>query len=120
MQVVESFVWVPAFTDLKLHDITAGPGSPDAEAIDINQPAGSAAFHGGNRRFLTKKLWGAANEKPYFHHGLFTTLREAVLAHDGEALTSRENFVALTPDERDRVIEFLKSLQVLPPGPEDR
>lgn len=113
-------VWVPAFTDLKLHDITAGPGSPDAEAIDINQPAGSAAFHGGNRRFLTKKLWGAANEKPYFHHGLFTTLREAVLAHDGEALTSRENFVALTPDERDRVIEFLKSLQVLPPGPEDR
>jgi CxxC motif-containing protein (DUF1111 family) len=108
-------VWVPAFTDLKLHDITSGPGDPNEEAIDINQPGGSPGFLGGNRTFLTKKLWGAANERPYFHHGLFTTLREATLAHDGEALASRTNFEALTGDEQDRVIEFLKSLQVLPP-----
>jgi CxxC motif-containing protein (DUF1111 family) len=108
-------VWVPAFTDLKLHDITSGPGDPNEEAIDINQPGGSSGFLGGNRTFLTKKLWGAANERPYFHHGLFTTLREATLAHDGEALASRTNFEALTGDEQDRVIEFLKSLQVLPP-----
>jgi hypothetical protein len=110
-------VRVPAFTDLKLHDITTGPGDPNAEAIDINQPVGSPGFHGGNRRFLTKKLWGAANERPYFHHGLFTTLRAAVLAHDGEALAARTTFEGLTTDEQDRVIEFLKSLQVLAPGP---
>ena len=78
-------------------------------------PPGSAGFLGGNRRFLTKKLWGAANERPYFHHGLYTTLRETTLAHSGEALASRQAFVALTDDERDPVIEFLKSLQVLPP-----
>ena len=30
----------------------------------------------GNCRFLTKRLWGAANEPPFFHHGLFTTLRQ--------------------------------------------
>ena len=29
-------VWVPAFTDLKLHDITAGPNDPNAEALDQN------------------------------------------------------------------------------------
>lgn len=110
-------VWVPAFTDLKLHDITSGPGDPNEEAIDINQPAGSSGFTGGNRRFLTKKLWGAANERPYFHHGLFTTLREATLAHDGEALAARMAFQALTAADQDRVIEFLKSLQVLPPEP---
>lgn len=110
-------VWVPAFTDLKLHDITTGPGDPNEERININHPGGSPAFLGGNRQFLTKKLWGAANERPYFHHGLFTTLREATLAHAGEALASRQAFDALSDDEQDRIIEFLKSLQVLPPSP---
>jgi hypothetical protein len=113
-------LWVAAFTDLKLHDITSGPGDPNAEAIDINQPGGSPEFLGGNRRFLTKKLWGAANERPYFHHGKFTTLREATLAHDGDALDSRMTFEALGTDEQNRLIEFLKSLQVAPPGTGDR
>ena len=108
-------LWVRAFTDLKLHDITSGPSDPNAEAIDINHPAGSPEFLDGNRRFLTKKLWGAANERPYFHHGKFTTLREATLAHDGEARDARLAFEALDKAGQDRVIEFLKSLQVVPP-----
>jgi hypothetical protein len=114
-QVHNGIVRVRAYTDLKLHDITNGPDDPNAEAIDINQPAGSAAFLAGNRRFLTKKLWGAANERPYFHHGLFTTLREATLAHAGEADYTRVAFEQLTPNDQDRIIEFLKSLQVAPP-----
>ena len=47
---------------------------------------------------------------------LFTTLRQAVLAHDGEAKQIRAAFEALKPFEQDAVIEFLKTLQVLPPG----
>ena len=43
-------------------------------------------------------------------------MREAVLAHAGEALGSRRAFDALIPYEQDCVIEFLKTLQVLPPG----
>ena len=50
------------------------------------------------------------------HHGKFTTMREAVLAHAGEAFSSRQAFEALPPYEKDCVIEFLKTLQVLPPG----
>lgn len=50
------------------------------------------------------------------HHGKFTTAREAVEAHNGEALSQRKAFDALSADERSAVIEFLKSLQVLPPG----
>ncbi len=111
-QVVE----VPAFTDLKLHNITSGPTDPNIEPLDMNQPGGSPGFFAGNAKFLTRKLWGAANEPPFFHHGLYTTLREAVLAHAGEALVSRQAFDALSPYEQDSVIEFLKSLQVLPPG----
>lgn len=109
-------VWVPAFTDLKLHDITDGPNDPNSEPLNMHHPGGSDEFHGGNSRFLTRKLWGVANEPPYFHHGKYTTLREAVLAHAGEALDSREAFEKLSADERDSMIEFLKSLQILRPG----
>ena len=111
----DGVLWVRAFTDLKLHDITTGPGDPNEEAININHPAGSPEFLGGNREFLTKKLWGAANERPYFHHGKFTTLRDATLAHDGEALDTRLAFEALAGADQDKVIEFLKSLRVVPP-----
>jgi hypothetical protein len=110
-------VQVPAYTDLKLHDITTGlSGDPNIEPLDMNQPAGSPAFFGGNAKFLTRKLWGTANEPPFFHHGMFTTLRQAVKAHDGEAKAVRMAFEASSQYERDSIIEFLKTLQILPPG----
>jgi hypothetical protein len=107
---------VPAFTDLKLHDICDGPDDPNREPLDMLAAAGSDAFFAGNRKFITRKLWGTANEPPFFHHGKFTTIRQAVLAHGGEAATARGRFNALSNDERNAVIEFLKTLQVLPPG----
>ncbi|HEY6168723.1 MAG TPA: di-heme oxidoredictase family protein [Verrucomicrobiae bacterium] len=107
---------VPAFTDLKLHDICDGPADPNIEPLDMNEPNGSMGFFAGNRRFVTKKLWGCGNQPPFFHHGQFTTMREAILAHFGEARPSREAFDALSPYEKDSIIEFLKTLQVLPPG----
>ncbi|MPY88964.1 MAG: thiol oxidoreductase [Luteitalea sp.] len=116
LRPVQGVVHVPAFTDLKLHDICDGPDDPNIEPLDMNQPHGSPSFFEGNRLFLTRKLWGVANEPPYFHHGQYTTLREAVLAHGGEADGSRALFKALPASEQDAVIEFLKTLQVLPPG----
>jgi CxxC motif-containing protein (DUF1111 family) len=41
-------------------------------------------------------------------------MREAVLAHCGEADKSRLKFEQLSTYERDSVIEFLKTLQVVP------
>ncbi len=110
-------VWVEAFTDFKLHDICE---PNESEPLDMNQSQWSKKFKEGNRRFLTKRLWGAANEPPFFHHGLFTTLRQSVVAHSGEAKESRLAFQALAPDEQDALIEFLKTLQVLPPGTKER
>jgi Di-haem oxidoreductase, putative peroxidase len=114
--VVGGVIDVPAFTDLKVHNICDGPTDPNRERLDMNQPAGSPGFFAGNERFITRKLWGIASEPPFFHHGQFTTLREAVLAHGGEAARSRQAFEALSPGERDAVVEFLKTLQVLRPG----
>ncbi|HEY3128102.1 MAG TPA: di-heme oxidoredictase family protein [Acidobacteriota bacterium] len=122
LKPVSGVVQVPAFTDLKLHDITSGPGDPNVEPLDMNQPAGLLGFFAnrkfffGNSKFITRKLWGTANEPPFFHHGQYTTIRESVLAHSGEALASRRAFQALPADEQDSVIEFLKTLEVLPPG----
>jgi CxxC motif-containing protein (DUF1111 family) len=112
-------LYVPAFTDLKLHDITAGPGDPNIEPLDMQQPNGSMGFFAGNSKFITKKLWGCANEPPFFHHGQYTTLRQSILAHAGEALASRQAYQALSIDEQASIIEFLKTLQVLPPGTKD-
>jgi hypothetical protein len=109
-------IWVPAYTDFKLHDITDPDDPQAAEPIDMNQSLVSAKLRGGNRRFVTKRLWGAANEPPFFHHGKFTTLRQSVLAHHGEALVERRAFERLVPGEQDAIIEFLKTLQVLAPG----
>src|SRR5215470_3366649 len=119
LRVHAGSVMVPAYTDLKLHDIsaTSNPASdPECEPLDQNQPAGSPGFFAGNCKFITRKLWGFYNQGGAFlHHGKFTTAREAVEAHNGEALSQRLAFDALPPAMQDDLIEFLKSLQVLPP-----
>lgn len=107
---------VPAFTDFKLHDITSGPDDPNAEPLDMNQSPWSTNFSAGNRRFLTRRLWDVGSGPPYYHHGLFTTMRRSILAHSGEALKQRQAFESLPGCDKDSVIEFLKTLQVLPPG----
>ena len=113
-------VMVPAYTDLKLHDIsaTSDPATdPECEPLDQNQPAGSPGFFAGNCKFITRKLWGFYNQGGAFmHHGKFTTAREAIEAHNGEALSQRLTFDALAQNLQNDLIEFLKSLQVLPPG----
>ncbi len=110
---------VPVFTDFKLHDITDPKEPAEAESLDMNQPVWLKAFAEGNRRFLTKRLWGAANQPPYFHHGLYTTMRQSILAHSGEALQSRRKFQQAAEYDQNALIEYLKTLRVLPPGTKD-
>ena len=121
LAVQQGVVNVPAFTDLKLHNITASPTDPGCDPIDMSEPATVAGqpnpkFFAGTCYFITKKLWGSANEPPFFHHGKFTTLREAILAHAGEAQASADAYRALSAYNRASIIEFLKTLQVLQPG----
>lgn len=117
---IGNVVMVPAYTDLKLHDISAtseAATDPECEPLDQNQIAGTDAFFAGNCKFITRKLWGFYNQGGAFmHHGKFTTAREAVEAHNGEALVERQAFDALPTEQQNDLIEFLKSLQVLPAG----
>ena len=113
--------FIPVHSGLPtIHELGLVSGSgtdPECEPLDQNQPAGSPGFFAGNCKFITRKLWGFYNQGGAFmHHGKFTTAREAVEAHNGEALTQRLKFDGLTPTEQDELIEFLKSLQVLTAG----
>jgi hypothetical protein len=117
LKAASGVVMVPAYTDLKLHNMCDGPADPNAEPLDQNQPAGSAGFFAGNQKFITRKLWGLYNQGPFGHAGKFTTMREdIILGHNGEAAAARAAFQALAPSQEDDLIEFLKSLQILPPG----
>jgi hypothetical protein len=117
LKSVNGIVMVPAYTDLQLHTMADSATDPNAEPLDQNEPAGSAGFFAGNMQFITRKLWGLYNSGPFGHSGKFTTMREAItLGHNGESKTSRLAFQALTSLQQDEIIEFLKSLQILPPG----
>ncbi len=98
-------VLVPAFTDLKRHRM--GDLLDNELLIQDGVPTDE---------WLTRKLWGFASEPPFLHHGRATLISEAILVHGGEAEAARDRFAALTQDERAAVVEFLKTLQVLPEG----
>jgi CxxC motif-containing protein (DUF1111 family) len=112
LKPVNGVIMVPLYTDFKLHDICSGPNDPNRELLNQNAPSGSAEFFAGNTKFLTKRLWTAGSKPNYFHHGQFTTIREAILNHFGEALPTQQAFSALSPYQQGAVIEFLKTLTV--------
>jgi CxxC motif-containing protein (DUF1111 family) len=70
----------------------------------------------GNAMYRTSPLWGLGKlerinpSTRYLHDGRARTVEEAVLWHGGEALRSRDNFRRLSADDRQKLIEFLKSL----------
>jgi hypothetical protein len=100
-------ILVRAYTDLKRHDLGDDPRINNERLVQAGVPT---------RVFLTKRLWGGASEPPFLHNGRATLLTDAIDAHGGEAANARRAFWSLSEYERACVIEFLKSLQVLPPN----
>ncbi|NQW16826.1 MAG: thiol oxidoreductase [Chloroflexi bacterium] len=92
---------VPAFTDLKRHDM-----GPDLDN-EVLEQAGIPT-----NEWLTRKLWGAASEPPFLHHGRASLISEAILLHGGEAQASRDLFANLSDSEKAGIVEYLKSLQI--------
>jgi CxxC motif-containing protein (DUF1111 family) len=46
----------------------------------------------------------------FLHDGRARTLEEAILWHGGEAETAKNDFMNLSPKERDQLIKFLNTL----------
>ena len=89
---------IQLYGDLKRHDM--GPAL--AESID--------EIGSGRSTWLTKELWGVGSTAPYLHDGSASTLTEAILAHGGEAESSRQAFQALDRGDQQSMIAFLKNL----------
>jgi len=117
---------VRAFTDLKRHDLNdedldhfANEQLAQGSLVGFADPADFtiAPQPRPTREFLTRKLWDVGNSDPYGHRGDLTTLTEAIHFHGGASRASRDAFFDLPQSGRDDIVEFLKTLQVLPSRP---
>ena len=93
------------YTDLLLHDM--GP------ELDDGYTEGRAT----TSEWRTPPLWGIGLQEDFqggelflLHDGRARSFEEAIAFHGGEGAPSRERFGALPPDDRERLIRFLRSL----------
>jgi hypothetical protein len=86
---------VRLYSDLLLHDM--GPALADG----FEQ--GSAT---GNE-FRTMPLWRVADRPQLLHDGRASTLTDAILAHGGQAAAAAAAFQALSPVDRQALLDFL-------------
>ncbi len=111
---------VRAYTDLKRHNLCDPESDPDPIRYFCNEQLAQGRpdqdGRPGSEFFITRKLWDVGSSAPYGHRGDLTTITEAILAHGGEARGTRDQFVALTLEDQAAVVDFLKTLRVLPSG----
>jgi len=93
------------YTDLLLHDM--GPG------LDDGYTEGRALAS----EWRTPPLWGIGLQEDFqggqlflLHDGRATSFAEAIDFHGGEASAARDAWRELTPDDRQRLLRFLRSL----------
>ena len=93
------------YTDLLLHDM--GPG------LDDGYTEGRAL----TSEWRTPPLWGIGIQESFqggraffLHDGRARSLDEAIELHGGEGAASRDAFLALSPEDRERLLRFLRSL----------
>ncbi len=85
------------FSDFLLHDMgSLGDGITQNRAT------------GGLMR--TQPLWGLRTQTRLLHDGRATTIRDAILAHDGQGAAARHAFENLGAFDRAAILAFLNSL----------
>jgi len=101
----QAFQLIWPYSDLLLHDM--------GDALADHRPEGAA----DGSEWRTAPLWGlglaetaAGGRAYYLHDGRATTILEAILWHGGEAEASKDKVVAMTKDEREALLAFLRSL----------
>lgn len=89
---------VSLYSDLLLHNM--GP------ALDDKVVQGEAT----GSQWRTTPLWGLSLRTRFLHDGRALTLRDAIVAHGGEAQVVTRRFVDLSPHEQEALYRFLQSL----------
>ncbi|HEX6272962.1 MAG TPA: di-heme oxidoredictase family protein [Polyangiaceae bacterium] len=92
------------YTDLLLHDM--------GQALSDDRPSYGAQ----GSEWRTPPLWGIGRipqvngHDRLLHDGRARGVAEAILHHGGEGASARDAFMALSSDERRKVVEFVESL----------
>lgn len=92
------------YTDLLLHDM--------GEGLADHRPEGEAS----GSEWRTPPLWGigltgaVSRNTNFLHDGRARTIEEAILWHGGEAQKARDAYAALSREEREALLAFVKSL----------
>jgi CxxC motif-containing protein (DUF1111 family) len=89
---------VHLFSDLLLHDV-----APEGTLGIADGPATMTQFR-------TAPLWGLARSAPYMHDGSAVTAEDAIARHAGEGAASVDAYEALSPEDREALVAFLRSL----------
>jgi CxxC motif-containing protein (DUF1111 family) len=76
-----------------------------AREIEQQKIEGATRFE-----WRTPPLWGVRDSGPYMHDGRASTLEHAIALHGGEAEKSAQEFFALSPEQRQQLVAFLKTL----------
>jgi CxxC motif-containing protein (DUF1111 family) len=94
-----SFVFFP-FSDFLVHDMgSLGDG--------IGNTGDSVAK---TRQMRTSPLWGARFNTQFLHDGRAKSVRDAILAHDGQGRAARNAFAALSSTDQNFLIRFVNSI----------
>jgi len=116
-----AFVVRNLFADFKRHNL--GPnfeernyGNFVAQVSPNADPPNSPPFN-FTTVHITEPLWGVGDTAPYGHDGRSGTLDDIILRHGGEALASRNSYVALPANAQAWLQAFLRSLVLF--GPDD-
>jgi CxxC motif-containing protein (DUF1111 family) len=86
------------FSDFLLHDIGTGDGIVQVGPQDTAN------------KLRTLPLWGLRTKARFMHDLKSLSLENAISRHDGEAHDPTRHFKELSPEERDALITFLKTL----------
>lgn len=92
------------YTDMLLHDM--GPDLAD----------GRPDYGADGGEWRTRPLWGIGltpvtnGHSVFLHDGRARNLLEAIMWHGGEAQKAKDDFAALSQQQRDQVIKFLQAL----------
>ena len=105
------------YSDFLLHDVKTGDGIVIPIVEHYGRAAGrmpkecsSGEFEKTRNRVRTAPLWGVRLRTRLMHDGVSLTFEDAIRRHRGEAEVASEKFRRLGREEREEVLEFLRSL----------
>ncbi|TLY16120.1 MAG: hypothetical protein E6K69_04690 [Nitrospirae bacterium] len=90
---------IAPYSDFLLHDL--GPALNDGVALGVAKPG----------EYRTPPLWGLRfRMHQLLHDARANNLEQAIIYHGGEAAASRNRFLSLPNEDRQALVEFLKTL----------